>query len=135
MAVSAIRDIPKEDSERSLSTRNGILKQILEYLSQHYLSDMSLKSCADALGFNESYLSTMFKKHTGASFHQYLLNLRLKKAEWLLINSDMPIIDVSESSGFSSTKTFHRVFRNKYGISPGSFRSRGADRSDIILNS
>jgi len=116
-----IREIPRTARRRKMQQDN-LLRQILTHLSEHYLEPVSLESCAADLGFNPSYLSALFKQKTGASFHQYLINLRLNKAEWLLINTDIPVTDVSEQSGFVSDKTFYRVFRDRYGISPTRFR-------------
>ena len=88
------------------------------------IKPVTLKDCAAALGFNPSYLSGMFSLRTGAPFHRYLLNLRLKKAEWLLVSGEMPVSEVALQSGFSSDKTFYRVFREQYGLSPGDYRKK-----------
>lgn len=121
MSSIVLRDLPKTEGHKRLQ-QDDLLRQILSYLSEHYLEGLTLDSCAAALGFNPSYLSSLFKQKTGASFHQYLLNLRLNKAEWLLSHSEMPVALVAEESGFTSDKTFYRVFREKYGVSPTKFR-------------
>ncbi len=104
--------------------RDDSLRRILSYLSDHYLEPVTLEACARSLGFNASYLSSMFSSRTGASFHQYLINLRLKKAEWLLTCTDLAISEAAAESGFSSDKTFYRTFRERYGISPGEYRKQ-----------
>jgi xylan 1,4-beta-xylosidase len=119
--AETIRNIPVEH-KFSDSESQSSLRSILTYLSSHYLEEITLESCAGDIGFNPSYLSTTFKKHTGVSFHQYLINLRLNEAENLLTSTDNPIDMISESSGFPSVKTFYRVFLDKYGVSPGNFR-------------
>lgn len=121
MSSVVLRDLPQVEGYRR-PQQDDLLRQTLSYLSEHYLEELTLESCAAALGFNPSYLSSLFKQKTGASFHQYLLNLRLNKAEWLLAHSERPIALVAEESGFASDKTFYRVFREKYGVSPTKFR-------------
>ncbi len=121
MSAVVLRDLPKAEGPKR-PQQDDLLRQILSYLSEHYLEQLTLDSCAAALGFNPSYLSSLFKQKTGASFHQYLLNLRLNKAEWLLSHSEKPVATIAEESGFSSDKTFYRVFRGKYGMSPTKFR-------------
>ncbi len=121
LASIALRELPKTEPKRR-PQQDDVLRQILAYLSEHYLEQLTLESCAASLGFNPSYLSSLFKQKTGASFHQYLLNLRLNKAEWLLAHSEIPVALVAEESGFASDKTFYRVFREKYGISPTRYR-------------
>ena len=88
-----------------------------------------MESCARTLGFNLSYLSSKFKSQVGVTFHQYLVNLRLNHAEWLLRDEDIPVALVAEKSGFSSSKTFYRVFRDKNGISPKQYRFQWKNRN------
>lgn len=129
MASAIIREIPKTPASSDIQIDDG-LRRILSYLSEHYLQPVTLKDCAAALGFNPSYLSGMFSLRTGAPFHRYLLNLRLKKAEWLLVSDEMPISEVALQSGFSSDKTFYRVFREQYGLSPGDYRKTQRHKPD-----
>ena len=124
LMVLLIREVPASSvtaPENSQKTQS--LKRILEYISDNYAQDLSLSGTASALGFNEAYLSSMFKKSMGVSFTQYLLTLRLNKAVWLLKETPMPVSEVAGQSGFSSLKTFHRVFKNAYGTSPGQYRT------------
>ena len=128
IADVAIRKIPKCEESRT-SQGDSVTLQMVEYLSQNYLEDISLESCAQALGFNISYLSSKFKSQVGVTFHQYLVNLRLNHAEWLLRDDDTPVELVAEKSGFSSSKTFYRVFRDKNGISPKQYRFQWKNRN------
>ena len=124
LAVAAIRLLPLETPEKRRSSQDDSLKRVLSYLSEHDLSSLTLKDCAEALGFNETYLSGLFKRQTGTTFHQYVLKLRLNQAEQLLENTNLSISAVSVQSGFSSVKTFHRVFHEQYGVTPGQYRDQ-----------
>jgi AraC-like DNA-binding protein len=124
IAAIVLRELPKVDRRKHNKSDYYALKLVLNYLSEKYNQEISLKSCADELGFNESYLSSMFKKRTGTSFHQYLVDIRLNSAEWMLLSSDAIIAELADKAGFSSIKTFHRVFYEKHGISPGVFRKQ-----------
>ncbi len=120
IAICAYRSIPKRMMTANEET--GMLRETLAYLSAHYLEDISLDSCAKELCFNRTYLSHQFKKETGVSFHRYVVNMRLRRAEKLLKSTDMPVTMVSRESGFQSEKSFYRVFRERYGVSPGAYR-------------
>lgn len=122
IALYAHRNLPKHNKMANRET--GMLREALAYLSAHYLEDISLDSCADTLRFNRTYLSHQFKKETGVSFHSYVINMRLKRAEKLLKSTDMPVAAVSRESGFQSEKSFYRVFKERHGMPPGMFRRK-----------
>ncbi|MCI9545043.1 MAG: AraC family transcriptional regulator [Acutalibacter muris] len=130
-AAVAVRCLPKVERGAKRG-EDGLLRKVLVYLSAEYLHEITLDSCANALGFHPAYLSHQFKAQTGISFHRYLVNLRLIKAESLLEDCALPIAHIPAASGFLSPKTFYRAFRQKHGVSPGEYRKhleweRGGD--------
>ena len=97
---------------------------VLNYISKYYTEPTTLRSCSDTLGFNESYLSTMFRKSMGMTFSSYVQLLRLNQATWLLTQTQLPVAEVAAKSGFASIKTFHRAFKYQYSIAPGEYRKQ-----------
>lgn len=118
--------LPPAPPQEALPRQDETLKAVLSYLSAHYTEPVTLSSCAAALGFTPAYLSSLFRAKTGAAFHRYLLNLRLKKAEWLLASTSLPAARVAEESGFASEKTFFRVFKEQYRTTPLQYRKKKA---------
>lgn len=123
MTAAVIRELPRREPPKQ-GPSEAMIRRALEFLSAHYLEEVTIERCAKELGFNPSYLSHIFRGQLGISFHQYLVNLRLNMAEWYLEHTDMPVPQVSERSGFVSLKTFYRVFRKRTGMPPGAFRAR-----------
>ena len=68
-----------------------------------------------------------FKQQMGTGFIEYLNDYRLTMAERLLKSSDASVLEIAEQSGFDNLSYFNRIFKRKYGISPGKWRS--ADNS------
>ena len=68
-----------------------------------------------------------FKQHMGTGFIEYLNDYRLTMAERLLKSSDGSVLEIAEQSGFDNLSYFNRIFKRKYGMSPGKWRS--ADNS------
>ena len=62
----------------------------------------------------------------GVSFQEQVLNVRMKKAEFLLKETDEPIKEIAAKSGFSNVFYFSRMFRRFFGTPPGKLR-RGAE--------
>ena len=64
-----------------------------------------------------------FKRATGMPFVQYLKHYRLEKAAALLRETDRTILEIAMETGFDNLSYFTRSFKEKYGISPGKFRT------------
>lgn len=78
------------------------------------------------IGINRSYLTNIFKKKTGMSPQQYLMQYKLKKARELLMDTDLPIQDIAMQVGYDNPLTFSKIFKNYYGESPRMYRLRKA---------
>lgn len=87
-----------------------------------YCSNISLKELAITYQKNEKYLGRLFQKEMGISFHDYLMRLRLHKAESLLLQSKDKIIDIAFDCGFNTVSYFNRTFKKKHGVTPGEYR-------------
>ena len=125
LATFCVRILPQADPvDRYIIQKAQSLMSILDYISKYYAEPITLRSCSDTLGFNESYLSTMFRKSMGMTFSSYVQLLRLNQAAWLLTQTQLPVAEVAAKSGFASIKTFHRVFKCQYGIAPGEYRKQ-----------
>ncbi len=123
LLVIIARELPSgDDSAARRDVQDMNLKRTLSFLAENYTRDISLKECADAMGFNMNYFSRFFRSHTGIHFHQYLTALRLQKAERLLLSTGLSITEIVYQSGFQNAKTFNRVFKNVHGCSPREFR-------------
>ena len=64
-----------------------------------------------------------FKETMGVSFIQYLNDYRLEIAAELLTTTTDNILDIAFHTGFNNISYFNRCFKNKYGVSPGRYRS------------
>ncbi len=64
----------------------------------------------------------MFKRLTGLSFSEYMLNLRISKAKTLLRLSDASVTVIAEETGFYDVCHFIRSFKKATGSSPSEFR-------------
>ena len=65
-----------------------------------------ITSIADELEMSYSYLGKMFKKHNSYSVGDYINNIRIQKSMELLKNTDKPINEIAQMSGFISRNNF-----------------------------
>lgn len=101
-----------------------MFNDLLDYIDVHYGEDLNLENMADRIGFSKFHFSRLFKQYTGLTFNDYLNYRRLRAAEELLANPDIPIIEVSLRSGYSSISTFNRLFKQAKHCTPSEYKSR-----------
>jgi AraC family transcriptional regulator len=109
-----------------INTQGGLtqenLKNVIDYIHEHYREDFGLTELANITGFSTRYFSELFKISTGFPPFDYLLRFRLTKASQLLLTTKLPIFDVALRAGFSSANNFSRAFRKCYSTSPAKYR-------------
>ncbi|MBR2616471.1 MAG: helix-turn-helix transcriptional regulator [Clostridia bacterium] len=98
--------------------------RVLEYCSEHFAENVTVKDVAEALYVSQSYVSKIFSDQLRCGFREYLNSLRIQKAKSLLVNSDKRIVEIMLDCGFQNQSSFNRVFRSLCGISPGEYQRR-----------
>lgn len=109
-------------AERTLSARDTIMRTIL-YLQRNFRQPLTLNQAAAATGASPNYLSALFSKQLRISFHTLLNAMRLNHALDMLRHSDLPVTEICYDCGFSSLRTFNRVFMDSFGMTPRQLRS------------
>lgn len=94
----------------------------MKYLQEHYNETVRLEDVAARVGFNSAYFSTLFKKETGKTLSEYLIELRISRARNLLTDTDEPVSDISEQAGYTDLKYFSKIFKRKTGLTPSEYR-------------
>lgn len=98
------------------------LSAITAYIKENYATEMSLESVAAVFGYSSAYFSRMFYKYTGINYKNYLDSIRLVHAYKDLANSDLAIGDIAVNNGFANSRSFAKLFKDRYGILPSEFR-------------
>ena len=83
---------------------------------------VSVPDMAKFCSCSESLFSKRFKAFFHQTPHQFLLDLRMRQSVTLLLETDLPIKEISERCGFSNQLQFSAVFSKKYGIPPKKYR-------------
>lgn len=104
----------------------GVLVQRARaYVQAHFSEPLSLSEVAYRLHVSPAYLSSVFKSERGESYSKYVLRLRMERAQLLLeTHSAGKINDIAVEVGYSSTKHFHSVFKEYFGVTPNEYRKR-----------
>lgn len=95
---------------------------IFDYIENHYTEDITLEGVAAQIGFSKFHFSRLFRQFTDTSFYDYLCARRIKAAEALLLDPQLPITEIALQSGFASISTFNRVFKKFKKCTPTEFK-------------
>ena len=109
--------------EKSNVGSNDLIYQTVSYISANFKKKFSLEEMAKDLGVSKYVLSRLFSKTFHRNFNQYLNDVRLNYACQRLENTSDSITKICLDSGFESQRTFNRVFKERYKISPSDYRS------------
>lgn len=111
---------------------NMISMTTLDYIEQNYKTATLTELCVK-LHLPMHVLSKMIKKNTGFNFKELLQRKRLNKAVELMCETDLPISDIIAAVGYENGSYFHRVFREKYHVTPRAFREINRKRESVRL--
>lgn len=106
------------------STKLLLIVKCIRYMHAHLSSVIHLSDLAREAGMSERSLSRNFHATVGQSPIEYLLYLRLQRAEELLLASPAPISQIAFEVGFGDANYFTRQFHRKQGLSPREYRKQ-----------
>ena len=107
-----------------IGTRHPKLKRIIQEMEENIEEPVSPAALAALVDLSPRQIERLFKRYLQRTPKRYYLELRLQKARLLLLQTDMSVINVALSSGFSSPSHFSKCYRAFYGRTP--YRERGA---------
>jgi transcriptional regulator GlxA family with amidase domain len=99
-----------------------LLRRVLERIEKDLDTDLDLKMLSKESGYSKNHFLRMFRAATGYTPYQYVLHSRVKRAQVLLKDKSMRLIDIALACGFSSHAQFSWRFRQVMGISPSEYR-------------
>ncbi|REE90635.1 two-component system response regulator YesN [Paenibacillus taihuensis] len=102
----------------------AVVETVRQYIDSQYMNEISLSMLADRFHINTTYLSELFKKQIGTTFSDYLIQVRIGKAEELLADPNLRLADIAELVGFANSSYLSSVFKKMYGVSPNEYRNR-----------
>ncbi|HHY37299.1 MAG TPA: AraC family transcriptional regulator [Firmicutes bacterium] len=96
----------------------------INQIEAEYNQSFRLDELAKSIGMSKYHLSRLFKKHTGFSPYEYLLNQRLTRGKALLLHTSLSIEEIALRVGFNSSSHFIRMFRKYENLTPLQFRKQ-----------
>ncbi len=122
-------------SVKALSFSEGQrLQRVFDYAVTNFEKEISLKLISDLVHMTPPAFCRFFKQHTNKTFFEFLIELRISNACQLLTSSaKLPIVEISEKSGFSSISNFNRKFKKVKNMTPSAYKRRMETHSNYLL--
>lgn len=144
MSDMLIRELDRAQTEKELlAVRYKILSQFIHtmhserkklysrtvtqaagYIENHLTEPLTNTQIADAVSCTPDYLSRLFKKETGKTLSEYVLEEKCHTARYMLENGNHTCTEISSFLGFSSSSHFISRFRKVYGMTPMQYRKQ-----------
>lgn len=99
----------------------------LIYIDRNFTRQFTLEFFTRRCALNSSSFSRLFKENTGCSLFEYINQVRIRQACYLLKRSRLSILDVAFSLGYNNISFFNRYFRRITGCSPSEYRNRNSE--------
>lgn len=106
--------------------------QVQQYVQTHYKEDLTLNTLANMVYLNPNYLSNVFAQTTGCTLSKYIKQIRMEKAQELLLNTNMKIADIGQEIGYPTTSYFCKTFQKIFGTTPERFRQGERGQKDTL---
>ena len=90
------------------------LRLAKEFINEHLAEEITLAEVAGAAGLSQFHFARAFRRSSALTPQQYLIFRRIQRAKELLINGDLPLVQVSIQAGFKNQSHFTRAFSKVY---------------------
>lgn len=99
-----------------------LVRKVLTQIDSDLTADLSLRTQAEYLNINPSYLSTLFRKETGYTLTEYVNKKRIEHAIFLLNTTNLQIQMIAQSCGIPDVNYFTKTFKKHIGMAPKDYR-------------
>ena len=116
--------LDKEQYDK-VSLSEKTCRKVLNFIANNIDRPLTLAEICAHVNYSQSYVSREFKKFSGKSVIDYVLDYRVKTAKEFLIKTDLSITDVAFKVGYSNPNDCTNLFKKRVGLSPRAYRMKG----------
>ncbi|WP_127533938.1 response regulator [Paenibacillus kobensis] len=110
--------------QSSNSVSSTVVAKIRQYVRSRIGEEITRDELASHVYLNPAYLSRMFKKETGLSLSDAIIQERIQEARRMLEETEYKISDIAEKVGYASLGSFSNLFKRVVGVTPQQYRAK-----------
>lgn len=115
-----LTSVPQDRS--SVVCKNTVAGSVA-FINEHFHEHLSLQELAEKANLSPYHFTRIFAREIGFTPHQYLINVRVSAAKFMLKSAETSIKDIAFSTGFHSESSFCSTFKKWTGITPSQYRA------------
>jgi len=99
------------------------MENVISYINEHFTGKITIQTLAEQAMLSQYHFIRMFKSYTSFTPHEYIVNIRISAAKYMLKNTSLSVKDIGLDAGFPSESAFCTAFKKKMGITPTEYRN------------
>lgn len=127
--VKKKRETIEMENSRIFSREEKDISDILRYIEQNYMTDITLSTLSEQMHFSTAYLSKLIKKETGYNFIWLVTMMRMLKAAELLTTTSLKVYSICDRVGIADQRYFSQVFRRTFGHTPMEYQKLNTQKN------
>jgi len=101
---------------------NRYISQIKQYIAEHIHEPITVSQVSKYIFLSPNYCNTFFKTHTGQTLNDYIIKMKMSKAQYMILYTKESLNEIASSLGYKQYSYFSRVFTQEIHMSPAEYR-------------
>ena len=107
---------------------NYYVKRACDFIGENFDKEITVEQIANELHINKNYFIKLFKNDLGQTPGRYILETRLIRARYLIMQTDRPISEIAYTCGFNTPSYFAKCFQTRFNLLPSSLRQNQTEK-------
>lgn len=120
---SGVCDMEEDDSAENAQSMKHVIKMVTSYVKSHLNEKLSIEHLAKEVYLSPHYLSEVFIRENGYGLNRYIREQRMKRAQELLMSTNLRIGEIGYMVGYSNPSYFCKCFADAYHMTPEEYRN------------
>lgn len=114
--------LARQESSENVKVIGATVYNIMKYIDEHLSEPITVKDIADKFSYSCRHVSRLFKEKTGTSIKEYIIDTRMKRAETMLEEGKLSLLEIANITGYESVQSFCKRFKMHTGKTPSELR-------------
>ena len=120
MLLNIVENTPLNSKEKI----DVSISSVVSYIKNNFDQKITIKNILEHTNYSKNHMERLFKEKMHMTMKEYLYSLRLRRAQELLITTDLSLKEIAEATGLSEYRALYYLFIHNIGCTPNEFRAK-----------